>query len=522
MFTAVIWRLTGTLAALSGPALADDTAWAPTGYRVDAPDHPDALISSPWGSVLAAPPTDGTPWRVEMPPEVDEAVDGYSTWEALDALDAAAWHDAGWRGQGVKIAVFDLQYEGHELYAGELGDYRTHDCWEHDYCTPDIDGLRPHSGSETGVHGIACGEVIRDIAPEAELHLVRVNGLTTFENAAEWVAREGIDLASMSLSFFSNSFYDGTGPVSDVGARMARDGVLLVTSAGNYAEGHWLEDFRDVDGDGLHEFPWGSEYLPIELSGGGSRKIVLEWDQYTNCGDTDFDIRVYASDARLVGSSSSEQDPDSASCEPVERASANADEDGWYYLQIERVRGDPATRFGVFANSGEVYQRSPEGSVVDPGSHPDVFTIGAVRGDGYMQNEAENFSSHGPTRAGMLKPDIAGPDGLTSASYGTTNFYGTSAATPAVAAAIALVMSRDPELSAFEAAELLRGWAASESATWEPPDYALGAGRARLPDPSASGLGCSRRRPWYFGWILLIPWRRRARPSGRRGLEETP
>ena len=74
---------------------------------------------------------------------------------------------------------------------------------------------------------------------------------------------------------------------------------------------------------------------------------------------------------------------------------------------------------------------------------------------------------------------------------------------------------------AVEAAELLRGWAASESATWEPPDYALGAGRARLPDPNSEGLGCSRHRPWYFGVFLLIPWRR-VRRRGAPGPLEIP
>ena len=49
-----------------------------------------------------------------------------------------------------------------------------------------------------------------------------------------------------------------------------------------------------------------------------------------------------------------------------------------------------------------------------------------------------------------------------------------------MAGAIALVMSREPELNAFEAAARLEGWASNDRATWEPADDTMGAGRARL------------------------------------------
>ncbi len=492
------------------PAWSQDTGllgdWAL--YRVDVPDYPGALATSDRGSVLAAPPADGTPWRVEAVPVPD--VGPYEAWEAIDALDVRPWHEAGYTGQGVSIAVFDLQWYGFDRIPEELGAIESHDCWAHEGCTPSMDSLRPRFSSETGVHGLACAEVIRDIAPDAELHLVRVNGQTTFENAAAWAVRNQIDIVSMSLSFFSTSFYDGTGPIAEIAQELADGGVLLVTSAGNYAESHWLEDFRDRDGDGLHEFPWGSEYLPIAL-GEGSKKVVLEWDQHGNCGDTDLDAYVFAEDGRLVGSATGEQS--GGGCEPVERVTVHADYSGWYYLRVERVRGDPALRFGVFANSGEIYQSMAEGSIVDPGVVPDVLTVGAVRGNGYLQNGVESFSSWGPTNAGVAKPDIAGPDGLSTSAYGNTNFYGTSAATPAVAGAIALIMSREPELSALEASDRLRGWASTEGATWEPADYAMGAGRARLPDPGAEPLGCARARPWFFA-VLLAPirYRRKRRP----------
>lgn len=62
------------------------------------------------------------------------------------------------------------------------------------------------------------------------------------------------------------------------------------------------------------------------------------------------------------------------------------------------------------------------GSLADPASSLGAFTVGAVRADGYAHNGPESFSSRGPTHAGHPKPDIAGPDGLSTLTYGPTGF----------------------------------------------------------------------------------------------------
>ena len=324
-------------------------AWAGWGpwdlIRVDEPGP------TPWRAPHGAPCWSSlprvAPWRVEPQAELDIS---YQVWEAREALEVQPWHDAGFLGQGVRVAVMDYQWQGAEGALASLGEVETHDCWAHDACTPGIDLLQPTYSSEDNVHGVACAEVIRALAPEAELHLLRVNNLTTFENAAEWAIREGIDLVSMSMSFYSNSFYDGSGPVNAAAERMSEAGVLLVTSAGNSAEKHWMESWRDEDHDRLHEFPSGSEYLPIYFQQ-GQRRVLLEWDQYANCGDTDLGARVYSEDGRVVGRSDKLQSTEESSCDPQERIQVQADEDGWYYLQLERVAGDPSTRF--FVSGGE-------------------------------------------------------------------------------------------------------------------------------------------------------------------------
>jgi hypothetical protein len=263
--------------------------------------------------------------------------------------------------------------------------------------------------------------------------------------------------------------------------------VLLVNSAGNYADEHWTGVIYDQDGDGDLDFPWGSSYLPVHF-GAGTSTIHLAWDEFGRCGHSDLDGWVYDQDGNIVGRAEGRQDPEGDSCAPVEHITVHAAQEDWYYLRIVPKYGDHV-RVGIFARGGTVYNPQP-GGLADPASNPSAFTVGAVRADGYAFNGAESFSSIGPTRGGFDKPDVAGPDGLSSRIYGPAGFFGTSAAAPAVAAAVALRMQAEPGISAREAADALAASTLDSSATWEAWDGALGAGRVRLPSLDAVGQAC--------------------------------
>lgn len=461
---------------------------------MDVAEHAEALATSDIGSILAAPPTDGTPWRPAPIPVPDRVVlQGNSeAYEAADALGSSAWHARGWDGSGVKVAVFDVQWElsdqpPHRL---ELGDVQTHDCWTHPSCDPEMDNTQPRFSYERGGHGVACAEVIRDLAPGVELHLVRVNALTTFESALSWAARNDIDLISMSLSFFNESMYDGSGAVNDAMERLGGSDTLLITSAGNYAQEHWRERFADTDGDGWHEFDGGAEQLEVQANPGSGRATLI-WDDFRNCGDSDLDIYAVDGEGRVLGRSGALQDPTDEDCAPIERLSYTVPSDRPVFIKIHHAGGSPNTLFDLMARGADLATPSPWGSITDPGTHPAAFTVGAVRATAdYARLGPESFSSWGPTGSGLAKPDIAGPDGLSSSVYGVKGFYGTSASTPAVTAAIALVMSRDPSLTPREAARWLADQAMTERTVDGPADPALGAGRARLPPPGTGDAGC--------------------------------
>lgn len=498
------------LGLLAGMALAvEGLVVAPEDLvRVEDPAWPGAIARTERASLLAAPPEGSVAWRWETL----AVPDGWPGDGAPDVTGAAAWHEQGWRGQGVRVAVFDVQWTLGDRLPDDLPVHTTADCWAHPSCEVELDLVAARYPSEQGVHGLACAETVLQVAPEAEVSLVRVNGFSTFEAAVDWAIRHEVDVVSMSLSFFNDSFYDGSGPFAALVERLAAADVQLVTSAGNYARQHWKGRWRDHDGDGLLDFG-GSNDLPVVFNGTGRRTLYLNWDEHLACGASDLDVWVLDPEGYVVGRSERTQRPGVEGCDPVERVGVEVATEGVHRVVVRAERVAPAwLDVDLLVLGGQVVEPVAEGSIVDPGAHELAFTVGAVDAWGYLRNRAESFSSRGPTNGGLAKPDVAGPDGLSVGTYGVRGFFGTSAATPAVAGTMALVLSREPELRPAEAAERLRAWALGDEVGLDDP--ALGAGRVRLPAPGAEALGCvgpPRDRALLFLPLLALGRRRPTR-----------
>lgn len=476
--------------------------------RVDDPAWPGAVERSLTGAVLDAPPPAGVAWRSDGEVVLDGVPDAIS----LDALNAPAWHDAGYLGQGVRVAVLDLQWQALEDAGLDLVD-GTADCATHLSCEVAIDLRRARAGFESGRHGSACAEIVRSVAPDAEIHALRVTGFTSFENAVDWAIRHDMQLLSMSMSFFNNSFYDGRGEFDALFGRLEAAGVLLVTSAGNYAQQHWEGPWIDADADGRLDMDGGNG-IWLQLPGNGRRTVEVNWNEHRSCGRSDLDVWVFDDEGFVVGRGEDRQRVDADSCAPIERVQVEASYSGLYRLEVHGRRvAESNLRVAMFTRQGVVQGGVRAGSFADPSAYPLAFVVGAVRGSNYLLNGIEAFSSEGPTRAGLAKPDIAGPNGLSTRSYGAEGFFGTSASTPAVAGAIALVLSRYPELTPRQAAERLQGWAVGSDAVDDPR---WGAGKARLPMPEPQDPGCGRRALWA-GLFPVVVLGRRRRPGVASG-----
>ncbi len=503
------WVLASPLLALQAADL----------VRVEDPEFPGAVARSDTGATLTAPPPPGVRWRPEAVPIPDvlpeDAIAPDGVWAAGDGLaatNADTWHALGIRGQGVKVAVFDVGWYGGELDPAELGAVTTHDCQVSPTCEVAMDLRAPTFGFEEGHHGMACAEAVRDFAPDAELHLVRVNSFTTLENAVRWAIRSDIDVISMSMSYYNESFYDGSGPFAPLVEALEAADVLFVTSAGNNASTHWAGDWQDGDGDDRLDGTGDNGIYAFDT--GSAPTFNLSWNQFGRCGDTDLDIAIFDLEDRLLGVGAAAQDAAADRCEPVERVTAAPSQDGFYRIEVSRRRGSVVgLKVDVLPRDMYVYDGTAGSTVADPGSHPYTFAVGAVRADGYLWNDAESFSSRGPTNAGVPKPDISGPDGLSVSPYAANGFFGTSASTPAVAGLVALVLSSDRALTPRDAARRLQGWTWGETPSFQQPDPALGPGKARLPVTSDASPGCGRRPLIMPLFLLPLWWRRKQRAA---------
>src|SRR5690606_15283492 len=93
-----------------------------------------------------------------------------ATSEGLAAANAAAWHAAGWRGQGTRIAIIDAGFQG---YATRLGIDLPQAVTVKNFVDgqPDAEVGAP---SDTK-HGTACAEIAYDMAPLAEMFLLKIS-----------------------------------------------------------------------------------------------------------------------------------------------------------------------------------------------------------------------------------------------------------------------------------------------------------------------------------------------------------
>jgi subtilisin family serine protease len=256
----------------------------------------------------------------------------------------------------------------------------------------------------------------------------------------------------------------------------------------------------------------GKNWLDVYQPAGAKRGIYVNWNEFGVCGTSDLDAWLVSESGVVVGRSEVRQSSDGDSCSPVERLTGTVDEAGWYRLIVFGRRVAAASLdVDITATAGTVDPIRPEHSIVDPGVSPHALTVGAVRASDYLRGDVEDFSSRGPSWAGLPKPDIVGPNGLSTSTYGPAGFFGTSAATPAVAGAVGLVLSREPELGAIGAARKLRAAALRDEPLFSAPNPRWGAGKARLFPLDATSSPCGQRplRSFLFAPILLAITRRR-------------
>jgi subtilisin family serine protease len=397
---------------------------------------------------------------------------GNSTTEGLAVMNGPAWHTAGYTGSGVKVGIIDGGFEG---YTSLLGTDLPASVTVRNFVDGEDQGDIDDDGdASTENHGLACAEIIHDTAPGATLYLAKILTNVDLQEAVAWLKdTHGVDIISTSLGWYNITPGDGTGEFADLVEDARDDGILWVTAASNDREAHWGGLYYDPDADDVHNFNGTQEVNYFGDGAGGVYSInpgyqfavFVRWNDWTNVNQ-DYDLyllRWNGSSWDTIGSSTNAQNG-SPGQTPTEFAVGTTTGDPTYYgFVIERVNSNQTVNFEIFVpkflRPDEILHARSLSNLADA---PDAMTVAAL--DVTSPYPQESYSSEGPTNGpggaatgGSTKPDISGFANVSTESYGAGGFNGTSAATPHVAGAAALVLNANPSYTPAQLQTFLEG-----------------------------------------------------------------
>lgn len=391
--------------------------------------------------------------------------------QGVNVTLANEWQAAGLTGRGIKVGVLDLGFGGYkELLGRELPDQVT------------LEAFGDTENLDQEVHGTACAEIIHEMAPEAELYLAYYDGSdVAMGQAVDWLMDQGVKIISNSTGSNGLTPLDGTGLAAEMVDAAHDAGIFWVNAAGNEADVHWRGTFNDSDGNTIHEFGPDNELLPFLAPAGYPVQIVLSWDDWQNV-DQDYDLILADKEGEVIAKSEEPQDGEVGQM-PAEGFLYVFDTENVYTLAIQnyesKARGEAT--MDIFINGGLLHPdfAVAERSLSNPSDARGAFAVGAVN---WADDVLEPYSSQGPTADGRIKPDLAAPSVVDSASYAPDAFDGTSAATPHVAGAAALILQAFPDASPDDLATFLQEH--SKDLGQPGLDNAFGAGRLSLGEPA--------------------------------------
>lgn len=392
--------------------------------------------------------------------------DAHAISQGVELTGAAEMHALDARGAGMRIGIIDLGFASLATAQanGEL---------------PPSLAITDYTATGTGGtnHGTNVAEIVHDMAPQAQLYLAKVGTDVQLQQAVNDMVAAGVQVINHSVGWYGAAFYDGTGSICDAVDTATSNGIQWVNSAGNDRLRHYLGTFTDTDADLRHEFAGGQDYNAITLSAGASVTLVLNWNAYPTT-TIDYDLYLYDGNpdegGTIVARSENRQSGKGASRfpYPYEMLSYTSSGGGTYYVVATKITASTThLPLSLFSLGPNLTTRTTASSLAQPADCANTLTVGATN----LTDGVESFSAEGPTTDGRAKPELSGPDRVVTSL--STGFAGTSAASPHVAGAVALVMQRQ-NLAARPAGQALLTMLEDVSVAGF--DYRTGYGRVSL------------------------------------------
>lgn len=300
-----------------------------------------------------------------------------------------------------------------------------------------------------GNEGTAILEIIHDMVPEAKLYF-HDNGanIIAFNTAIDELVAAGCNIIIDDVAWYEEPFFEDGIVASHIEDVINENNVLYLSSAGNEGDSHYQGTFVN-DGDNFH-----NEFFTIHMETGSSVMVILQWDDPFGSSSNDYDLLLYDEYDILAVSNSTGPDP----LEWIKFYNDGPEKD--YYIGVYNYQGTAATRtleLFFYPSLGATVDKInlvAEDSIYGHPAAPGVVAVGAVPWNNI--NTIEYYSSQGPVTIAYPeehlrpKPDICGVDGISTSTEGFTEFWGTSASVPHVAAIAAQIWSSNTSMTAAE------------------------------------------------------------------------
>ena len=425
---------------------------------------------------------------------------------------ADAWHNVGYRGDSVKVGVIDVGFERFRQLqqGGELASNVVARCYFADARSP---SSRLSDCEKDGDHGTAVAETTLDVAPNATLYVANPFSKGDMQDAARWMATQGVQVINHSVGRPFDGPGDGTSPFSNSPLRTINSavasGAMWVNAAGNDARRTWYGTFRTPNRSttDVQFHHWSSDDIgnSFALREGDSITAFMRWDDSWGTADCDLDLVLWRSfpaiqqiliiDADLRFQNGSQG---SVPFAIVSREEVASSQEGIYFLTISKDNpnscpDDPAwIQLVAWVDYPELQYHWPTHHIGNPeeSRNPGFLAVGATHY--WNTNAIAPYSNRGPALDGRTKPDITGVACGQSTVYAPDTlddgtecwFPGTSQAAPHVAGLAALVRQRFANYNPVQTVRYLQQNASERGPAGA--DNTWGYGLATLPDPSAA------------------------------------
>lgn len=398
--------------------------------------------------------------------------------EGVAESNAAAWQSNGITGTGITVAVLD-SFQNY-LTAQTNGELPP---------APRLTTLGTLNTSSP--HGTAVAEIVYDMAPGVSLILVspatNVEMANRITELANYPVGTRPKVITSSIGFYNAEPGDGTGAVSTAINYAVSQGVLYTQAAGNQALGNWQGTFADTDADNWYNFPNGDEINFLNngnpVPAGYPIQIFLRWNGWPTTNQ-DYDLYLFRCTPTCTTPYAGSENVQSGTQPPIEAIQLFAPTTAVYGYAISRFDATGTQILDVMGhNLPTTVTRTADRSLIDPATGTGTFGVAAV----YRSSPfaLESYSSGGPAlgaggtlAAGNAQPRLASYAVVDTWAYGNDSFNGTSAATPHVAGAAALIRQRFPNYTVAQVKTFLETNAIDMGAVGYDSTY--GAGRLYL------------------------------------------